>query len=109
MAWGGSSASTAGISSLLSASSSRNTSLLNDSEAGSVEQSDPGTVRVDCGDTGLDADLVVAADGIGSKVVLDGGRGQDVQVGADLVPGVVPRSCGTDRSGYTSDEAVWRA
>ncbi|MFF7025571.1 FAD-dependent monooxygenase [Streptomyces klenkii] len=43
-------------------------SLLIGSEAGSVEQVDPGTVRVDCGDTVLEADLVVAADGIGSKV-----------------------------------------
>ncbi|MGV2917729.1 FAD-dependent monooxygenase [Streptomyces alfalfae] len=38
------------------------------SEADSVEQSGPGTVRVGCGDTVLDADLVVAADGIGSAV-----------------------------------------
>ncbi|MFI8945406.1 FAD-dependent monooxygenase [Streptomyces sp. NPDC053750] len=38
------------------------------SEATSVEQIGPGTVRVGCGDTVLDADLVVAADGIGSKV-----------------------------------------
>ncbi|WP_269856053.1 FAD-dependent monooxygenase [Streptomyces sp. RPT161] len=38
------------------------------SEAGPVEQIGPGTVRVGCGDTVLDADLVVAADGIGSKV-----------------------------------------
>ncbi|MBF6047829.1 NAD(P)-binding protein [Streptomyces sp. NRRL B-1677] len=43
-------------------------SLLIGSEAGSVEQVGPGTVRVDCGDTVLEADLVVAADGIGSKV-----------------------------------------
>ncbi|MEU5592644.1 FAD-dependent monooxygenase [Streptomyces sp. NPDC020298] len=43
-------------------------SLLIDSEAASVEQIDPGTVRVGCGDTVLDADLVVAADGMGSKV-----------------------------------------
>ncbi|MEU8548042.1 FAD-dependent monooxygenase [Streptomyces roseoverticillatus] len=43
-------------------------SLLIGSEAGSVEQVGPGRVRVDCGDTVLDADLVVAADGIGSKV-----------------------------------------
>ncbi|THC54863.1 FAD-dependent monooxygenase [Streptomyces sp. A1499] len=38
------------------------------SEADSVEQSGPNTVRVGCGDTVLDADLVVAADGIGSAV-----------------------------------------
>ncbi|MGA5895252.1 FAD-dependent monooxygenase [Streptomyces venetus] len=42
--------------------------LLVGSEAGSVRQISPGTVRVGCGDTVLDADLVVAADGIGSKV-----------------------------------------
>lgn len=42
--------------------------LLIGSEAGSVEQLGRGTVRVGCGDTVLDADLVVAADGIGSKV-----------------------------------------
>ncbi|MCX4539289.1 FAD-dependent monooxygenase [Streptomyces sp. NBC_01565] len=42
--------------------------LLIGSEAGSVEQIGPGTVRVDCGDTVMDADLVVAADGIGSNV-----------------------------------------
>ncbi|MFK4071717.1 FAD-dependent monooxygenase [Streptomyces sp. NPDC029674] len=36
--------------------------------AAAVGQAGPGTVRVDCGDTVLDADLVVAADGIGSKV-----------------------------------------
>ncbi|MEV5515188.1 FAD-dependent monooxygenase [Streptomyces flaveolus] len=42
--------------------------LLIGSEAGSVRQIDPGTVRVGCGDTVLEADLVVAADGIGSKV-----------------------------------------
>ncbi|MCG8968676.1 MULTISPECIES: FAD-dependent monooxygenase [Streptomyces] len=42
--------------------------LLIGSEAGSVRQIDPGTVRVGCGDTVLDADLVVAADGIGSTV-----------------------------------------
>ncbi|MFF4456973.1 FAD-dependent monooxygenase [Streptomyces goshikiensis] len=41
-------------------------SILIGSEAGSVEQVGPGTVRVSCGDTVLDADLVVAADGIGS-------------------------------------------
>ncbi|MBE4734668.1 MULTISPECIES: FAD-dependent monooxygenase [Streptomyces] len=43
-------------------------SLLVGSEAVSVEQIDPETVRVSCGDTALDADLVVAADGMGSKV-----------------------------------------
>ncbi|MFG2359152.1 FAD-dependent monooxygenase [Streptomyces sp. NPDC048521] len=42
--------------------------LLIGSAAGSVQQIDHGTVRVSCGDTILDADLVVAADGIGSKV-----------------------------------------
>ncbi|MEV6206446.1 FAD-dependent monooxygenase [Kitasatospora sp. NPDC051914] len=42
--------------------------LLIGSEAGPVEQIDPGTVRVTCGGTVLDADLLVAADGIGSKV-----------------------------------------
>ncbi|MEU6366695.1 FAD-dependent monooxygenase [Streptomyces sp. NPDC046931] len=42
--------------------------LLIGSEAESVQQIGPGTVRVSCGDTVLDADLVVAADGIGSKV-----------------------------------------
>lgn len=42
--------------------------LLIGSEADSVRQIGPGTVRVGCGDTVLDADLVVAADGIGSKV-----------------------------------------
>ncbi|SEP98214.1 2-polyprenyl-6-methoxyphenol hydroxylase [Streptomyces sp. yr375] len=42
--------------------------LLIGSEADSVEQLSPRTVRVVCGDTVLDADLVVAADGIGSKV-----------------------------------------
>jgi 2-polyprenyl-6-methoxyphenol hydroxylase-like FAD-dependent oxidoreductase len=42
--------------------------LLIGSEADSVEQPGPGTVRVGCGETVLDADLVVAADGIGSKV-----------------------------------------
>jgi 2-polyprenyl-6-methoxyphenol hydroxylase-like FAD-dependent oxidoreductase len=41
--------------------------LLIGSEA-TVEQTGPGTVRVDCGATVLDADLVVAADGIRSKV-----------------------------------------
>ncbi|MFD4131258.1 FAD-dependent monooxygenase [Streptomyces goshikiensis] len=41
-------------------------SILIGSEAVSVEQVGPGTVRVSCGDTVLNADLVVAADGIGS-------------------------------------------
>jgi 2-polyprenyl-6-methoxyphenol hydroxylase-like FAD-dependent oxidoreductase len=43
-------------------------SLLIGSAAGSVQQTGHGTVRVGCGDTILEADLVVAADGIGSKV-----------------------------------------
>ncbi|PBC75359.1 2-polyprenyl-6-methoxyphenol hydroxylase-like FAD-dependent oxidoreductase [Streptomyces sp. TLI_235] len=43
-------------------------SLLIGVEAGPVRQLGPGTVRVDCGGTALDADLVVAADGIGSRV-----------------------------------------
>jgi 2-polyprenyl-6-methoxyphenol hydroxylase-like FAD-dependent oxidoreductase len=42
--------------------------LLIGSQADSVRQIGPGTTRVHCGDTVLDADLVVAADGIGSKV-----------------------------------------
>ncbi|MFJ8537821.1 FAD-dependent monooxygenase [Streptomyces sp. NPDC093591] len=42
--------------------------LLIGSEADSVQQIGPGIVRVGCGDTILDAELVVAADGIGSKV-----------------------------------------
>ncbi|MFJ8011317.1 FAD-dependent monooxygenase [Streptomyces sp. NPDC096339] len=42
--------------------------LLIGAEAGPVEQAGPGTVRVACGATALEADLVVAADGIGSKV-----------------------------------------
>lgn len=42
--------------------------LLIGSEAGPVRQIQPGTVRVDCGGRALDADLVVAADGVGSKV-----------------------------------------
>ncbi|MFB6844360.1 FAD-dependent monooxygenase [Streptomyces sp. NPDC056373] len=37
-------------------------------EVGSVQQIGPGTVRVGCGDTVVDAELVVAADGIGSTV-----------------------------------------
>ncbi|MFE2170583.1 FAD-dependent monooxygenase [Streptomyces sp. NPDC059447] len=37
-------------------------------EAGPVERTGPATVRVVCGDTDLDADLVVAADGIRSRV-----------------------------------------
>lgn len=36
--------------------------------AGPVRQGGSGAVRVECGDTLLDADLVVAADGVGSKV-----------------------------------------
>ncbi|MFE3637115.1 FAD-dependent monooxygenase [Streptomyces sp. NPDC059168] len=43
-------------------------SLLIGSEATAVEQTGPGTVRVRCGDRVLDADLTVAADGIGSRV-----------------------------------------
>ncbi|MFF0219701.1 FAD-dependent monooxygenase [Streptomyces vinaceus] len=43
-------------------------SLLIGSEAASVEQIDAGTVQVGCGEAVLDAELVVAADGIGSKV-----------------------------------------
>ncbi|CAL9342737.1 Aurachin C monooxygenase_isomerase [Streptomyces sp. enrichment culture] len=42
--------------------------LMTGRQARSVEQIGPGTVRVDCGDRLLDADLVVAADGIGSTV-----------------------------------------
>ncbi|MEU3608539.1 FAD-dependent monooxygenase [Streptomyces sp. NPDC035033] len=42
--------------------------LLIGAEAVSVERTGPGTARVDCGDAVLDADLVVAADGIGSAV-----------------------------------------
>ncbi|MER5437061.1 FAD-dependent monooxygenase [Streptomyces sp. NPDC002790] len=37
-------------------------------EAGPVGQCGPGAVQVECGDTTLDADLVVAADGIGSRL-----------------------------------------
>ncbi|MFG2668313.1 FAD-dependent monooxygenase [Streptomyces sp. NPDC048387] len=36
--------------------------------AGPAEQTGPGTVRVGCGDAVLEADLVVAADGIGSTI-----------------------------------------
>ncbi|WOX20042.1 FAD-dependent monooxygenase [Streptomyces solicathayae] len=43
-------------------------SLLIGAEAARVEQTGPGTVQVDCGESVLSADLVVAADGIGSKV-----------------------------------------
>ncbi|MEW5535103.1 FAD-dependent monooxygenase [Streptomyces virginiae] len=43
-------------------------SLLIGAEATSVEQVDTETVRVGCGGTALDADLVVAADGSGSTV-----------------------------------------
>ncbi|MBB5117861.1 FAD-dependent oxidoreductase [Streptomyces eurocidicus] len=42
--------------------------LLTGAEAVTVEQTGPGTVRVGCGDRLLEAGLVVAADGIGSKV-----------------------------------------
>ncbi|MFJ5636990.1 FAD-dependent monooxygenase [Streptomyces goshikiensis] len=42
--------------------------LLIGTEADSLQQIHPGTVRVGCGDTVLDADLVVAADGIGSPM-----------------------------------------
>lgn len=38
------------------------------SEAAGAEQTGPGTVQVDCGAAVLNADLVVAADGIGSRV-----------------------------------------
>ncbi|OIJ84951.1 FAD-dependent oxidoreductase [Streptomyces sp. MUSC 14] len=43
-------------------------SLVIGSEVAGVEQAGPGTVQVDCGATVLNADLVVAADGIGSNV-----------------------------------------
>ncbi|MFB6628377.1 FAD-dependent monooxygenase [Streptomyces sp. NPDC056362] len=43
-------------------------SLVIGSEAATVEQNGPGTVQVGYGATVLEADLVVAADGIGSKV-----------------------------------------
>ncbi len=43
-------------------------SLLIGSEAATVVQTDPATVRVDCGDAVLEADLVVAADGVGSTI-----------------------------------------
>ncbi|MEU6774667.1 FAD-dependent monooxygenase [Streptomyces sp. NPDC046759] len=43
-------------------------SLVTGSEAAGVEQTGPGTVQVDCATTVLNADLVVAADGIGSKI-----------------------------------------
>ncbi|CAM5331597.1 FAD-dependent monooxygenase [Streptomyces fumanus] len=42
--------------------------LLIGAEAAAVRQTGPGTVRVDCGGTVLDADLVVAADGVASQV-----------------------------------------
>jgi 2-polyprenyl-6-methoxyphenol hydroxylase-like FAD-dependent oxidoreductase len=42
--------------------------LLIGAEAASVRQTGPGAVQVACGDAVLGADLVVAADGIGSKV-----------------------------------------
>ncbi|MGN5376563.1 FAD-dependent monooxygenase [Streptomyces lasalocidi] len=43
-------------------------SLVIGSEVAGVEQTGPGAVQVDCGATVLNADLVVAADGIGSNV-----------------------------------------
>ncbi|MEU8971219.1 FAD-dependent monooxygenase [Streptomyces monashensis] len=43
-------------------------SLVIGSEVARVEQTGPGTVQVDCGARVLNADLVVAADGIGSRV-----------------------------------------
>ncbi|MFE0719465.1 FAD-dependent monooxygenase [Streptomyces rochei] len=43
-------------------------SLVSGREVLRVEQTGPGTVRVDCADTVLTADLVVAADGVGSTV-----------------------------------------
>ncbi|MGW1750276.1 FAD-dependent monooxygenase [Streptomyces sp. NPDC002092] len=43
-------------------------SLVIGSEVAGVEQTGPGTVHVDCGTEVLNADLVVAADGIGSKI-----------------------------------------
>ncbi|GGS92302.1 MULTISPECIES: FAD-dependent monooxygenase [Streptomyces] len=42
--------------------------LLTGVRAASVEQTAPDLVRVDCGDTTLHADLVIAADGIGSSI-----------------------------------------
>ncbi|MFE2925190.1 FAD-dependent monooxygenase [Streptomyces goshikiensis] len=42
--------------------------LLTGAEADSLQQVSPGTVRVGCGGTVLEADLVVAADGIGSAM-----------------------------------------
>jgi 2-polyprenyl-6-methoxyphenol hydroxylase-like FAD-dependent oxidoreductase len=42
--------------------------LLIGSEAGEIQLDGPAPVRVTCGGTALDADLVVAADGIGSRV-----------------------------------------
>ncbi|MEU9554227.1 FAD-dependent monooxygenase [Streptomyces fumanus] len=42
--------------------------LLIGAEVAAVRQTGPGTVRVDCGGTVLDADLVVAADGVASQV-----------------------------------------
>ncbi|MZF85784.1 FAD-dependent monooxygenase [Streptomyces sp. SID5643] len=43
-------------------------SLVSGSEAAGVEQTGPGPVQVDCDAAVLNADLVVAADGIGSKI-----------------------------------------
>ncbi|WFB11234.1 FAD-dependent monooxygenase [Streptomyces sp. LX-29] len=43
-------------------------SLRAGAEATSLDRSDPERVRVVCGDTVLDADLVVAADGVGSRM-----------------------------------------
>ncbi|MDX3520117.1 FAD-dependent monooxygenase [Streptomyces scabiei] len=43
-------------------------SLMIGSEAAGVEQTGPGTAQVDCATTVLNADLVVAADGIGSRI-----------------------------------------
>ncbi|MFF4805532.1 FAD-dependent monooxygenase [Streptomyces sp. NPDC001351] len=43
-------------------------SLVIGTEVAGVEQTGPGTVQVDCGTEVLNADLVVTADGIGSKV-----------------------------------------
>ncbi|MHC5259459.1 FAD-dependent monooxygenase [Streptomyces sp. UC4497] len=42
--------------------------LLVGREAGAVRECGPGAVRVECGGAVLDADVVVAADGVGSKV-----------------------------------------
>ncbi|MGD6749950.1 FAD-dependent monooxygenase [Streptomyces sp. BH105] len=45
--------------------------LLVGREAGPVRRSGCGTVHVECGGEGIEADLVVAADGVGSKVRAD--------------------------------------